>query len=162
MELIRYFKGLFEQGSKLGGEVGAFFSYVGPYFIGTLIFLIVLYGLRRIPFIRAILDYALLESSVDREQSEFIRMFRSPVTRVRINISIMIGIVTFLLLYSFMVFVTVSFPFMLWIKGVQISIFGTAMICLFVTAIELWVIWLLIRFNEQTARAIRIDRELYA
>jgi len=161
VELIQYFKGLFEQGSKLGGEVGTFFSYVGSYFIGTLIFLIILYGMRRIPLIRAIREYALLESSVDREQSEFIRMFRSPVTRVRINVCIMIGLIMLLLLYAFMVFVTVSFPFMVWAKGVQVSIFGIAMICLLVTAIELWVIRLLIRFNEQTARAIRIDRELH-
>jgi hypothetical protein len=159
MEWLKFIKELLEEGSKLSGEVGIFFSIITPYVIGTLIFITILYGLRHVPLIRAIHEYAKMETQVDREESEFIKMFQNPQTRIKLNLTILVGIIFLMLTYGLLIFITVSFPFVIWEKKVNISVFSTSMVCLFATALEFWVVWLLMRFKEQTARAIRIDRE---
>ncbi|MGB0203977.1 MAG: hypothetical protein ACPF9K_02880 [Neptuniibacter sp.] len=159
MEWLNHIKSLLEEGSKLSGEVGIFFSSISPYVTGTLIFIAILYGLRRVPLVRAIHEYARTESELDREESEFIKMFQDPETRIKINVVILIGVIFLMLVYALLIFVTASFPFIVWYKGISISVFSTSMLCLGVTALEFWAVWLLMRFKEQTARAIRIDRE---
>ncbi|MEZ8231836.1 hypothetical protein AB6C58_23980 [Vibrio splendidus] len=160
MDWLESISSLLEQGSNLDGVAGEFFSYFTPIFVGTLIFITFLHALRRVPAFKAIQEYALTESAVDRKQSEFIKMFKEPKTRIRINVSILIGLIILMLLCALVMFGVVSVPFLVWHNpNNEMSLFSVSMICLLLVSLLLWSMWLLNRFKEQTAKAISLDRE---
>jgi len=158
MQWLASIKNILEEGQNLGGEVGSFYQFYTPYIIGTLLFIALLYALRKAPLFKAIHNFAKLESRAEREESEFIRMFQSPKTRIAINSTILLGIIFLMLVYAFLIFTTVSIPFIAWKNDIPTSQFSLLILCITLLFAEFWALWLLMRFKEQTARAIRLDR----
>jgi len=159
MKWLENIKSMLEQGSELDGEVGLFFSNITSYFLGVLIFITILYLLKYVPFIKVIHDYAKTESLVDREESEFVKMFTESKTRININIGILIGLIVLMLVCALIMFGVVSVPFFVIKNNPEMSVFSTSMVCLILVGLLSWSLWLLSRFKEQTARAIRVERE---
>ncbi|MEL0630568.1 hypothetical protein [Psychromonas aquatilis] len=159
MEYYEQFKALLEEGSKLEGEVGFFFTNYTSAILGTVIFLMMLYLISKLPFIKAIHNYAISESSLEREDSEFIKMFKSPKIRIGLNIICLIFLVIMMFTFALFVLFTVSSPFLIWYKKLNIALFDVTMLCITLAAIELWVINILMRMKEQTSKYIRLDCE---
>lgn len=158
MQWLASIKDILVEGQNLGGEVGSFYQNYTPYIIGTLLFIALLYALRKVPLLKAIHDFAKLESRADREESEFIQMFQSPKTRIAINAMILLGIIFLMLIYAFLIFTTISIPFIAWKNDIPTPLFSLLILCITLLFAEFWALWLLMRLKEQTARAIRLDR----
>ena len=159
MKDLDFIEKLLAKGVGLGGEVGFFFSSLSPIIIGTLIFITILYSLRRFPPFKAIHQYAITESRIGRKQSEFIRKYTDPNVRIKINNRIIVGYMFLLLCYGLMMIYTLSIPILVFLYKVDLSLFSVSMLCIGIFVIESWVAWLLLRFIQQSSRAIRIDRE---
>lgn len=157
MEWYTFLSELMDKGQGLDGEVGLFFQVYSPYMLGTLLFIFILYGLRKVPYIKALHDYAVAESALDREESEFLKLFKSS-TRIKINVALLIGLILLMVTYSFLIFATVSFPFLVWSRGFEVSIFGVSMMSVVALSVEFWCMWVLNRHKEQVSRAIRLER----
>ncbi|EMK6583452.1 hypothetical protein V9K46_004333 [Vibrio parahaemolyticus] len=162
MKAIDEIKKLFEMGAALDGEVGAFFAQYSSYVLGTVIILFMLYLVPKIPPLKAIHSYAMSESSLDKGETEFMKMFQSPKTRITLNIIALVLVIVLMLSYAFFLFVTVSVPFKVDYSKVEISWFSVSAICIVLAALELWVVHILMRMKEQISKLIRLDREKLA
>mgnify|MGYP000627300062 CR=1 FL=1 len=158
MEWYTLLSELMEKGKSLGGDAGLFFQIYSPYVLGTLLFIFILYVLRKVPYVKALHDYALAESAVDKDESEFLKLFES-ATRIKINFAILLGLIFLMVFYSVLVFATIGFPFLVWSRGLDVSLFGVFMMSILALFLEFWCLWLLNRNKEQVSRAIRLEKE---
>ncbi|XNG92048.1 hypothetical protein BCV43_10730 [Vibrio cyclitrophicus] len=158
MEYLEQIKALLEEGAKLEGSVGFFFTNYTGIILGTIIFLMVLYLIPKLPPVKAIHNYAIADSSSDKEESQFIKMFKSPKKRIGLNILCLIIVIIMMLAFAILLLCTVSFPFLIHYKEIDVALFDVSMLCITLTAIELWVVKILMRMQEQICKHISLNR----